>query len=108
MKDVEIKTNYQPKQVFIWEQLTEKEKKEFDFDGAESMMYFRYKGNIYCLDEFMRLDNENLFPDYWHGYQSETFFSGVLVHLIDEHDADRLSLPPGGSSDFVIVGHYYS
>ena len=65
--------------------------KETDLDTGESVWpddeytdgFFRYKNCWYHLGDFMRLpkgfagDNS----DEWHGYQGDSYFSGVLIRL---------------------------
>ena len=72
--------------------LSEDEKKEFDWDGAEESAFFRYKDRTYSLDEFTRCPQD--LAETWDGVSSDSFFSGVLVKIVNE--------------DQVIVGTYYS
>ena len=47
---------------------------------------FKYKGNIYFLSEFMRIEQNSPFytdEGLFHGYYSDSFFSGVLVYISD-------------------------
>jgi len=47
---------------------------------------FHYKGNLYFLSEFMYIDKRdknNPFKDF-DGYISDSFFSGILIKLIDD------------------------
>lgn len=103
---MQIKTNNTPRLLLSWYELTEKEKQEFDYltdDTPEEDIcneFFRYKGNVYDLSEFMRID-QTIAPhcqregwEAWHGYSSDSFFSGILVRYTE--DCDR-----------VIVGRYY-
>jgi hypothetical protein len=83
-----IITNNQPRDVVTYYDLTDSEKKEFDWGGAEECGYFRYKGSAYCLDDFVR----NKLND-WDGVHNLTLFSGLLLRIID--------------SESVIVGYYY-
>lgn len=91
-----IKTNNRPRDVLYWWNLTEKEKAEFDYLGTEASKndatFFRYKGHCYALGEFMYCSSDALAA--WYGYQSDTFFSGVVVRY-------------GNAFDSVIVGTYF-
>ena len=88
-----ITNNIQRDIVSFW-QLPKKAQDQHreDYENAEELDWFCYKGEWYCLDDFMRLDKESPFSE-WDGYASDTFFSGVLIKLVD---------------DRVIVGRYYS
>lgn len=83
-------------------ELSDKWKKEFDYyepEELETNTFFKYKGWIYDLGEFMRISSNNSpfeeCPIKFDGYISETFFSGVLVKFTED-------------CDFVKVYHYYS
>jgi hypothetical protein len=68
-----------------WE-LTEKEKKEFDWmDRIDIGWFFRYRGQVYSLQEFSRPDtNAADWLKPFDGYLSDSFFSGVAVKLGDK------------------------
>jgi hypothetical protein len=88
--EVEIITNNQERPFLSWHELTEKEQNEV-YKNEEGS-FFRYRGNIYSLDEF-----SNRCPiDGWHGILNDTYFSGVLIAVDDEY------------GDFVKVGRFYS
>ena len=77
-----------------WWDLTEKEQKDFDWEGAEEDTYFRYRGQVYNLSNFMRIEeNHPLHCLNWHGYSGESYFSGKIIKLSDDGEA-------------VIVGRY--
>jgi hypothetical protein len=96
----EIRTNNQPRELLSWFDLTEKEKAEFDWysdftETSAPIEFFRYKGNVYTLGDFMRLDKNSPFPGDWHGYKGDSFFSGLLIRLDD-------------TGESVVVGQYIS
>lgn len=94
---LEIITNNVPREIIYYWDLTEKEKKEFDWieNGEESdYSFFRYKGKVYCLANFMRIDNNDDLKG-WHGYSCDSYFSGTLVKYCEDND-------------FVIVGSYFA
>ena len=92
MSDLLIKSNFQwrqfkyryevPAEVLAdrFEHLTED-----DCDG-----YFCYRGWWYHTSDFMRFDDRSPFPNTWHGYHSDSFFSGVLIELSDDGEAYRV------------------
>ena len=92
---MKITTNNKPRDLIMFMDLTEKEKKDFDYiEGDEQFdpRLFRYKGNVYDAGDMMRVTE--LFNG-WDAYQSDTFFSGILIKYADS----RL--------ETVIVAHYY-
>ena len=98
---VTIRTNNQPRPILWACDLTEKEKTEFDYLNLEEGdgSFFRYKGQVYDLGEFVRVEanacEHNAPFQAWHGVQSDSYFSGVLVRYTDECES-------------VIVGQYFS
>jgi hypothetical protein len=110
---ITIKTNNQARDVLRSYDLTEKERAEFDYieginDADCFASFFRYKGQVYDLGEFVRLverskqvgfehgcdDGSPLLK--WRGIMTESYFSGLLVRYA-ESDCES-----------VIVGRYYS
>ena len=78
MSELTIRTNGQYRPVLCWENLTAKECAEFDKEVFYNSSFFRYRGWVYTLEDFMRVDNNAPFKG-WDGYHSDSFFSGVLV-----------------------------
>lgn len=77
-----------------WYELSDKEKENFDYidNPDENFTGFRYKGNVYGLDEFMRV--ESYAPDWmkkFDGYKGDSFFSGILVKY-NEEDNDFIKV----------------
>lgn len=101
---LKIKTNGKPRLIIDAHQLTDKERKEFDYlnweaidKGEDSATFFRYMGQLYDLGEFMQCVGGTEFSKLgWHGYASDTLFSCLLVKYW-EHDNDK-----------VIIGRAYS
>lgn len=112
---ITIKTNNQARDVLYAWQLTDKERKEFDYieniDSPDcSASFVRYKGQVYDLGEFSLImpgdykgalhpitlrDTENNFVG-WNGYQSDSYFSGLVIKYTDDY------------CESVIIGRYYS
>lgn len=93
MSNIKIMTNNKPRQLIYGYELTDKQKQDFDYiDDIDSHNFVKYKNNIYDLSEFMRIENNDSLKD-WHGYSSDSFFSGTLVKYVDD--------------DTVIMGWYY-
>lgn len=106
MSKITIRTNNVPRWTIDHWDLTEKEAKEFDYLEPDEGLFFRYKGNVYDLGEFFRITppgskrnhptecQEPAFQG-WDGYQSDSFFHGLLVKFVD-NDTDK-----------IIVGEYF-
>jgi hypothetical protein len=102
MSNITIACNYQFRDVLYWYDLTDKERKEFDYlltsekCSTDEANFFRYRGVVYDLGEFMRVDGA-MFGQLskWDGYQSDSYFSGIVVRYNKDFDA-------------VIAGTYYS
>lgn len=91
---MKIITNNQPRQLIYGYELTDKEKRDFDYlDDTDNHNFIKYKGFIYDVSEFMRVNSDDSLKG-WDGYTSESYFSGVLIKIID--------------SDTAIMGRYYS
>lgn len=99
MSKLTIITNNHARDIIY--ELTEAEKAEFDWIDFEvedeNYTFFRYRGQAYCLSEFMRIEKYHPNPEFaeWHGYMSDTFFSGIVIKFTADYDQ-------------IIVGHYYS
>ena len=90
MAPITIKTNNVPRDTFYIWQLTDKEQKQikekFDYyteEELEEQSFFKYQGYWYSLSEFLRVENDGTFRG-WHGYHSDSYFSGLLVKLAGE------------------------
>lgn len=112
---MKITTNNQARDVAYAWQLTDKERAEFDYhDDIDSpdccATFVRYKGQVYDLGEFSVIvscdykgalhpmalrDTENNFVG-WDGYQSDSYFSGLVIRYADNF------------GESVIVGRYFS
>ena len=89
---ITIITNNQARDVLSWDNLTEKERAQLDYD-CEEHTFMRYKGQVYDLTDMAQAPKAS-FPQ-WDGYAPDTYFSGVLVRFTDW-------------SERVIVARYYS
>lgn len=88
-------TNNVPRDVIDGWDLTPKERDDFDYidwpaveSGEASATFFRYRGTLYDLNDFMYVDHERLPADSplrgWHGYQADSFFSAVVVRYVTD------------------------
>jgi hypothetical protein len=103
-----IVTNNIPRDVLDGSELTDAERAEFDYldwpaieRGEDSASFFRYKGQVYDLGEFDRWSGPEDSPlAAWHGFVSDTYFSGVLVRYVE--DATY------GYGESIVVGRFYA
>src|SRR5262245_31429871 len=100
---MDITTNNVPRDILEAYDLTADERADFDYldwraleAGEDSASFFRYRGQVYDLGEFMRWDNPSS-PTRagWDGYRSDSFFSGLVVRYCDDHER-------------IVVGRYCS
>ena len=99
---MQIITNNKPRHIIYGFELSDKEKEQFDYlNDIDECKFFRYKGEIYDLGEFMQID-QSIAPhpqrsgwENWQGYSSDSYFSGVLVRYTSDYES-------------IIVGRYYS
>ena len=86
-----IKTNNQPRRLLFTCELSAhsltKLRQDYDWMDKDEFetncSWFKYRGRYYNLQEFMRCES-GLLSEGWHGYVTETFFSGLLVKLCGE------------------------
>ena len=67
---------------------------EFDYhspENRENALFFVYKKQYYCLDQFMRTEDKRLKDKGWDGYHSDSYFSGILVRLDLENDKVKVA-----------------
>jgi hypothetical protein len=102
--ELTIRTNHQPRPILDASELTDKERKEFDYldwpaldRGEASASFFRYKGTVCDLGEFMTTSGMPEFSPLiqWDGYCSNSFFSGIVVRYTIDYE-------------FVVVGTYFA
>ena len=99
---MDIVTNNVPRQLIHGYELTDKEREEFDYLSSDELFerdFFRYKGNVYDMGEFMRITDTMELHDSqlkeWHGYMADSYFSGILVRYIERDEE-------------IVVGQFFS
>ena len=92
---MKITTNNQQRPIIFWHALPEAAQQQYERTSDTGSSFFKYKGHYYSFDDFSGCKDGGLFAG-WHGYKSESAFSGVVV----KHCND-------GDSDSVIVGSFY-
>lgn len=91
---LKIITNNHWRPIIYGFELPKKWRKEFDWikddEEYDCHSFIRYKNWYYSLNDFMRIDKNSYFPDKWHGYRSDSYFSGLLVELSDCGEAVKV------------------
>lgn len=93
---MEIITNNVPRNLRYGYEMPQNLRADFDYiEPAEfdTHDFVEYRGQWYDLGEFMRVENNSALAG-WHGYASDTYFSGVII----KYSAD---------CDKVICGRYF-
>jgi hypothetical protein len=96
---LKVITNNVPRDILDGSDLTKKEREDFDYldwakieTGEDSASFFRYKGQAYDLGEFSSdwgITRGTGLPNDlsgWHGYQSDSFFSGIVVRYVNDNE----------------------
>lgn len=84
-----IITNNKPRELLCASDLTVSELDEFDYIDEPDELglnFFRYMGQVYSLDNFMYIKEDSADFSGWHGAQSMTAFSGVLMRYVDDNE----------------------
>ena len=101
MSELKVYTNYHRRELVYYWELTQAEKDDFDWikdTEDDDYTFFRYRNNTYCLSDFMRVErNAPAEFQKWDGYNSESFFSGILVKFPSDDSFD---------DGFITVGTY--
>lgn len=95
-----IISNYQPRKLIYSYELTDDERREFDYIDRQdlgSRDFMRYRGVLYDLRDMLPTNGIDGL-EAWHGICNNTFFSAVLVRDCNEFGED------GFSGDYVIAG----
>ena len=94
MSDLRIITNHVPRDVIEAYELTTDERDQFDYldwpaidRGHDSATFFRYRGELHDLDEFMSVSGAELSElAGWDGVRPDSFFSALVVRYVDEYE----------------------
>jgi len=80
-----ITTNNKAREILSFFDLTEKEQDSIkdNYDSIKESAFFRYRGDLYDLNDFMCNNQNSSLPSDWDGYCSDSFFSALLVKYLD-------------------------
>lgn len=100
----QIITNNKVRDIVQGYELTEKEWEDFDYmgeygsDDCVSAQFIRYKGELYYLNDFVRICNpaEGSYPSFshfdsqlydagWNGILTDSYFSGIVIKWADDY-----------------------
>ena len=94
---MEVITNHHWRPFKYYQDFSEKEQNEIDDsydwmsqEERETADWIEYRNRVYCTQDFMA-DRNDRFPG-WHGYLTDSFFSGLLIKLSDCGDAYKIAL----------------
>ena len=109
MSELRIITNNVPRPLLGWWDLDEGQqlfvRTEYDWLWDNDTMtnedeyYIQYRGWLYCLSDFMRVNEKSAGCPFggWDGYSGDTFFSGVLLRMVED----------AWDGPAVVMAHYY-
>ena len=84
-------TNNTPRHLLDWHDLTDKEKKEFDYikdvDNEGFARFVRYKGWVYDMHDVERVSTVDSPLHEWDGFVSDSFFSGVVFKYTNDYES---------------------
>mgnify|MGYP001818557146 CR=1 FL=1 len=94
---MKIITNNQYRNLIYGYELSDTEKQDFDYiDDIDSHDFIKYKSEVYDPSEFMvtpydepaRQELNKLSA--WDGYQSDSFFSGIVIKYSDDFELVKI------------------
>jgi cytoplasmic iron level regulating protein YaaA (DUF328/UPF0246 family) len=84
-----VKTNLIARDTFPGDELTDQEKKEYDYllDELDGSAFFRFKGRVYGIHEFELIsESSELYKAGWRGMAAQSAFHGVVISLDSIHE----------------------
>ena len=92
---IDIKSNYNKRELLKFHELTDKEKRENDLN--DDTLFIKFKNKVYSLNELETIDHRySIVPSYWQLIYRITIDKG-LVFRLESNDDDTVK---------VIVGTY--
>lgn len=90
--NLKIITDHKYRNTLYGYELTEKEKREFDYlepEELETRDFIRYRGWVYDLGEFMQTPKDSPLSE-WDGYSSDSFFSGIVIKYSPDREQIKI------------------
>jgi hypothetical protein len=102
---MKITSNYHSRPVFPVHDLSPSERSKHDINADSDDSFFRYRGDVYPLSEFVRIirpggnsphgfefhDHENAFIG-WDGIRTDSFFSAIVIRLAPDGESAIVGL----------------
>jgi hypothetical protein len=95
MSDLKIITDHKWKNFLYGYELTKWEQKDFDHlsqEEIDSGAFFRYRKQVYSLEGFMVIMGPENPLKSWDGYQSDSYFSGVVLRVSKDGEQYQVGL----------------
>lgn len=103
MSDFKVTTNNHSRDVILWDQLTADEQKDFDYPEAAENSYFRFRGDVWSMGDFMAVSIDSTTATSaqlkdWDGVFGQSYFDAIVI---------RYAKDWSGQTDYegVVVGH---
>ncbi len=97
---MKIITNNQYRHILYFHELEQDEQDELkdSYNTVQESSFFRYRGRVYDLNEFMSVNNalnqrgapHEMYG--WHGYHNESFFSSIVFKYSECGESVRVGL----------------
>lgn len=95
---ITIRSNFHKIDIVCGWQLTDREKREFDYYSTLSELheasFFRYKGRVYDMGEFCIFQDKNRPKEFqaWEAYSSYTYSSGLVIRFAPDTDFECIQV----------------
>ncbi len=97
---MKIITNNHKRPLMHYHELSEEDQKFYDY--AKESEFFSYRGQMYCLADFILID---WLGEKWQAYYGNSFFSGIVMRYAREYYHDNTY---DIDYDFIVCGLYLS
>lgn len=83
--NLEIVSNYHPRPLLSIGEIPVKELIRHEIPADSEDSFFRYRGQLYCLSDFMRSEGA-FWKAGWHAHLCDSAFSAILIRLSPDGD----------------------
>ncbi len=87
-----IITDHKWKNFKYKDEVPQKLVKEYDWLSEDERFdgWIWYRKRLYHIDDFMKFTDQSPFSKPWHGYLSDSFFSGILIEISEDGEMYRI------------------